>query len=206
MTENQRKYFYFPAWLACARANDWRMVGGRLLADLPAQLEKCNALPEPAAGVLFDVIHKAMALAAQDHCAVTADHLRHACNAIAGGNSSSGKLNNGQLSKTVNLFNLLAEPENLTCVMHWLNPEEADRVSLADHIGRLAHEAQLRAISVNAWNTSEWRDQSIDRLRWLLREVKHENKTVKRQLSGGATAGDGSASHPYHHGHHTTPF
>ena len=204
MTEAQRKHFYIPAWLACARVNDWRMVGGRLLADLAAQRERCNQIPEPAAGVLFDVLAAAEKLARQDHCAVTADHLRHACNLVGTrreaqgvrheGVLSSNKMTNGQLSQVVNLFNLLADPDDLTAVMHWLNPEEADRASLADHIAKLAHEAQLRAIAINAWNTSEWRDQDISRLRWLLREVKHANRPVQQERT------------PHQHGHHTTPF
>lgn len=194
MTDNQRKHFYFPAWLACAAAYDWRMVGGRLLADLAALRERCNQLPEPAAGVLYDVLTAAEKLARQEHRAVVADDLRHACNLVAGGNASANKLNNGQLSKVVNLFRLLRDPDDLTAVMHWLNPDEADRVSLADHIATLCPEARLRAIAVNAWNTSEWRDQDASRLRWLLREVRHTNRQPEHERT------------PHQHGHHTTPF
>jgi hypothetical protein len=175
MTDSQRKFFYFPAWSACAKANAWREERGRLVADLDGQ--RADRIAAPAFEERVKVIELAEQFAQREHRAVKADDLRHACNYVA----SAGKtthvedLDNRATTMAVRLFRLLADPDNLEAVMVWLNPAEADRRDYADYMARTTNEAVLIAISKNAWETSNWRDQSLDQLRWLNQQA-HRNK------------------------------
>ena len=182
MTELQRTNFYFPAWRRCADANDWVMDGGRLSAG-----DGVSGLgSREDSAYHLQVWTVATALARHDHCAITADHLRHACNWIATLSRDCGDqlsnhqpravschdLDNRQTSRVVDLFRLLTDPEDLDALIAWENPEVADKRSLVRWLKKLAPEAVLIAISKNAWGTIFWEDQEIDQLRWLARQVK----------------------------------
>ncbi|HSM84591.1 MAG TPA: hypothetical protein VLT16_00510 [Candidatus Limnocylindrales bacterium] len=174
MTEAQQKRFYFPAWNACARVNDWRMVQGRLVADLRRQRAEAQGWPETAREVMLQVLDYAEQLAAQEHRAATAADLRHACNLVAtqGRRSSSEDLDNKQTNRVVVLFKLLQEPEDLDAIMGWLHPEESDRKGLANFIRKQAPEATLVAIAKHAFGTIFWEDLEHGKLKWLLKQVK----------------------------------
>lgn len=172
MNANQRKFFYFPAWNACAKANRWVMERGRLVADLAAQ--SAESLSEPAGEERRKVIAQAETLAAREHRAVKPDDLRHACNllASAGKTKHTEDMDNHATTMAVRRFNLLTDPESLDAVMIWLNPAEADRRDYIAYMERTVHEAKLIAISQNAWGTSDWRSQGMDQLRWLNRQAQ----------------------------------
>ena len=185
MTDNQQRRFYFPAWNGCAVANGWVMVKGRLRADIGNLKPEVQSWPEPAREMGLKVLVTAEQVASQQHRAVVADDLRHACNYVAAGKLSSGDLDNKQTNRVVALFNLLADPEDLDAVMNWLHPENAERGSFVSFLRRKAHEATLRAISNEAFQTKNWEELPIEKLRWLAKELKNREprpqKTFHRQ-------------------------
>jgi hypothetical protein len=186
MTDAQRKRFYFPAWQSCAEANDWIMVGKRLLADLVEQRGHVDGkCPEPWREAFVQVLDYAEQLARQEHRAVTADDLRRGCNlaATGGRRSSSGQLNNREMTRVTVLFRLLTEPENLQAITEWLHPELADKRSLVELLLKRAPAATLIAISRNAFGTIYWEDLDGSRLRWLLRELK-DRKSEQQYAAG----------------------
>jgi hypothetical protein len=185
MTLAQQRRFYFPHWNACAAANDWIMVRGRLLADLAQQRGAEGALrwPEPALELYVKVIVTAEHLALQDHCAVTDDHLRHACNLVATGIESSVNLDNKQTNRVVVLFRLLKDPDDLDAVMDWLNPANADRRSFVAFLKKKAPEGIIIAICKNAFGTIFWEDLEIAKLRWLAKQLKDRTDSFHRPTS-----------------------
>jgi len=178
MTPAQRKSLYFPAWQRCAKANSWQMVEGRLLAVPAEQLDAFAGWPEPAGPVGSEVITTAQNLAAHEHRAITAEDLRHACNHVAttGRTVSSGKLTNKEINRAVDLFNLLTDPWNLTCVAAWLNPADAERASYLSFLQKQTQDAVLRRIATNAFDTSEYEKLDIAKLRWIAGQVKHRGQ------------------------------
>lgn len=189
MTARQLKCFYFPAWRACASANDWVMVRGRLLCDLAALRKHVTEKWEEAGrDAMLMVLATAEQLGRQEHRAVTAEDLRHACNlaATAGRRNSSGDLNNHDVNRVVVLFRLLKEPEDLDAVMEWLHPAIADKRSLVSFIKKQAPEAALSAIASNAYGTIFWEDLEEQKLRWLLKQVKGRKKAFRAPVAAEA--------------------
>ena len=178
MTPSQRKSLYFPAWQRCAKANSWQMVEGRLLAVPAEQLEAFAGWPDPAGPVGTEVVTTAQNLATHEHRAITAEDLRHACNHVAttGRTVSSGKLTNKEINRAVDLFNLLTDPWNLTCVAAWLNPADAERASYLSFLPKQTLDAVLRRIATNAFDTSEYEKLDIAKLRWIAGQVKHRGQ------------------------------
>ena len=190
MTEKQQRRFYFPAWNECARANDWVMVRGRLLADLVAQRQEFLKWPQVAADAGLSVLDYAEQLGLQEHRVVTAEDLRHGCNlvATAGRKQSSEALTNAELNRVVVLFRLLKEPEDLDAVMEWLHPDIADKRSLVGYLKRLAPEATLIAICRNAFGTIYWEGLDESKLRWLIKTVKEKNRSWRTSNSQRPTS------------------
>lgn len=172
MTEKQQRRLYFPAWGACAAANDWKMARGRLVANLEQQVAQFEQWPDPAGTTVASVLKMADAQARQEHRAVNADDLRHSCNYLVAHTFSSQKLKNAQVTRVVNLFRLLTDPWDLQAVMDWLNPDAAGAAAYVDFMRKLAHEGVLRAISENAFQTPDWESLSMERLQWLCRQLK----------------------------------
>jgi len=187
MTSAQRKRYYFPAWQKCAAALGWRMRKARLEADLPTQYAQAeaetghSALCNPHSAIAcspgwdmrLQVIAIAQSVARQSHRAVTADDLRHACNLVAadGKATSSDRLTHRQITRAVQLFNLLADPDDLAAVNAWLHPEDAERLDLIRYMERRPAKilAAYRAIADNRWGSIDWKTRGLDDLRWLHR-------------------------------------
>ena len=176
MTPNQRKFFYIPKWLAVAKPFDWVMVGGRLLADLDEQYEGAARFNRVACELVREIITRSRALAAREQRAVTADDLRHALNQVAsrGRTDSATKLTNLEFNEFDRIHVLLREPfkEDLNDVKVYVNKVEDDRQRAIRHLNKLSYEAQLRAISDNAFHTKEWESLPLERLNWMIQTVK----------------------------------
>jgi hypothetical protein len=182
MTDAQRTRFYLPKWLAVAKALDWRMVGGRLLADLAEQFAGAAMFSPIARDLVREIITRARTLAASEQRAATADDLRHACNQVAsrGRQASATKLTNSELNEFARCMAVLLQPfEDLTTAIPYLNPAEDDRRRAVDYLRKLSYEVRLRAISENAFRTRDWESLNQDRLNWLIQEVKQTGR-VKR--------------------------
>src|SRR5262245_14240736 len=94
MTAKQRKFFYFPAWHACAHANDWHVVRGRLLPTARRE--------DPDAAEMARVWTLASEAAAKAHGGITEDHIRHACHIVAlGVDKSANDLKNKEVNRVV---------------------------------------------------------------------------------------------------------
>jgi len=197
MTEAQRKHFYFPAWLKTAAALDWRMVGGRLLANLEEQLIGAQRWPDHARDLVTGIITNAQQTAARERRAVNADDLRHSCNWAAssltaeghlrptGGKSSATRLTNSELNQFVRICGVLRDPWNLTATIAAVDPAEDNRQRTIAYLRKLTHEARLIAIARNAWGTADWESLEQARLDALVAEIKKNAwKRPVRQAQG----------------------
>lgn len=183
MTEAQQRRFYFPVWSACAAANDWKLSDNRLLADLDAQRIKADTWDEPAREQMIKVLELAGRLAQAEFRAVIPDDLRHACNFVATGRQASGKMDNKQTNRAVDLFRLLQDPLDLEAIMNWLHPEKRDKGSYLAFLKSLENEAALIAISRNAFGTGDFGSLDIDKLRWIVKQAKGRTQSFHRPAS-----------------------
>jgi hypothetical protein len=111
MTEAQKFKFYFPAWNRCVRANGWFTRDGAAVVD-EARLN------EEGRKVL--AIARQRSLATRHSPLATLDDLRHAAHIVAlGHDKSSEHLTNAEVDRVVCLFNLLANPNNLSAITQW---------------------------------------------------------------------------------------
>jgi hypothetical protein len=189
MTEKQRKFFYFPAWHKCAKANDWVMVKGRLLANVDTQREEFDRWPEPAREQVLKVLNYADKLAWHQNRSVTAEDLRHACNIAAAAKQSSDKLDNKETNRVVVLFQLLADPDDLNAVMDWEHPENVERKSFVAFLKKRAKETTIVAISKRAFKTIFWEDLELGKLRWLAKTLKGREKSYRAPVREAVYAG-----------------
>lgn len=146
MTPAQQRRFYFPAWQDAARRRGWVMMEGRLIADLDARLW----LPpeHPLTDLLPQIHAHARTLASADQRAVKPDDLRHACHLVAlGHNQSSKRLTNTETDRVVALFRLIADPDSLTHLTAWAEPEQAQRRRYVRACRLLATDAYILAIA-----------------------------------------------------------
>ena len=180
MTEAQRTRFYFPAWLPAAKALDWVMVDGRLLADLGTQWHEAAKFSTIACELVREIIGAAQRLAAAEQRAVTATDLRHAANQVAsrGRTTSGAKLSNKELNEFARMCAVIRNPfENLNSAIPFIHPAEDDRQRSIAYLRRLSYEGQLRAISENMFKTREWESLPAASLDKLILVVKKSGRT-----------------------------
>jgi hypothetical protein len=181
MTTAQAYRFYFPAWSACVKANAWHMEDGRLvgngLSDQPSTIN--DQLPK--------VLTFARQIAQAQHRGPMVDDLRHACHIVALGRDKSSKvLNNAELDRVVALFKLLADPEDLSAIMAWENPVEADVKRVKWFITNTAPSAYVAAIARDKFGTSDWESLDLKQMRFLAmtlanrRDRKHSKIPSRR--------------------------
>jgi hypothetical protein len=185
MTHEQQRRFYFPAWNALAAAAGWRMVKGRLAIDIEEQSLVCAAWPDPAGELYRKVVTLATQFAIQEHRAVNAADLRYACNFAGCGKKSSQDLNNKDVNLVVLLMDSLREffrdPENLSAITAYLNPDRKEKDSFIAFLEKRAHEGVLAAVASNAFGTKNWRELPIEKLRWLSKKLKDRQRVAAPQ-------------------------
>lgn len=119
MTDSQDSK-YWRRWAACCRANNWKMIQGRLHPEaiLDASEHHCS------------VVAAARQLAAEQAVGLTPDHLRHACHIVAlGRDKSHAKFTNKEFDAVLNYWGderairgFLIEPTDLASEIHRSNP------------------------------------------------------------------------------------
>jgi len=67
----------------------------------------------------------------------------------------------------------------LNTTIPFVNKEADDRQRAVAYLNKLSYEAQLRAISDNAFHTKEWELLPLERLNWMIQAVK-ATKTNQR--------------------------
>ena len=176
MTAAQRIRFYFPVWSETAARLDWKMAGGRLIADLDVQLLAAEKFPDHARDAVQCIIRLAQKSAAAAHRAANADDLRHACNSVASRakTKSSTRFTQRDLNHFDRLCAVLRDPWDMNALLAWNYPEEDDRQRTVSYLRTLANEGRLVAISLNAWGTPEWDRLEQKRLDALIAEIKNK--------------------------------
>lgn len=199
MTDAQKFGFYLPVWNQLAK--QWHWNGARKLGITLAALLEVNEVsfrqwPEPAGPLMLQVITFARQIAAQrppgggaNACgAVKLEDLRHGCNIVATAGSpggpkiSSKHFTTAETNRAVALMRLLVDPLSLKYISAWLNPQEADRRSLVEHVRTMAPEGTLRAIFNNAYHTKDWESGTAQQLVWLKRAIKGEVKRFHKPV------------------------
>jgi len=183
MTEKQRKFYYFAAWRRCAESLGWVMAGGCIKAVLDDQVEEARMYQRmqqhsPAWDERLQVIATAQHLALQAHRAVTADDLRHACTWLVtkGRTTASSRLKHAEISRCVHLFNLLQDPDSLSAIDAWLDPEDAERRSFVRFLENQNPKTlgAIRAIAADRWPNADrpWNFRPLDDIKWLWSQVR----------------------------------
>ena len=189
MTEAQRTDFYIPKWLAIQAVTEWRMAGGRLVANLDAQLHATQAFPDCARDAFRKIICYARDTAGGRQRAVTAEDLRKGCNWLAanGRTDSSRKFSRADFNHFDRLHSLLRLPWDLNATIAWLNPAQDDLKRALKYLRTLANEGRLIAISKNAWGIGDVDALAQAQLDALLNEVKRKAwpKYPRREKTGG---------------------
>lgn len=164
MTDRQKFRLYLPAWGACARANGWRMVKGRLVGR---GLEDA-----PGGGAeLVSVIAAARQIAAARHRAAMPDDIRHGCHVVAlGRDRSSGDLSNAEVDRVVSLFRVLTDPDDLDARLAWDNPGLAEARRVEWFLGQAAPEYVAR-LARDIYGTERWQSLPVEKQRRLSRLV-----------------------------------
>jgi hypothetical protein len=172
---------YWRRWAACCRANNWKMVKGRL------HPEACLDNSEPHR----KVVAAARQLAAEQAVGLTPDHLRHACHIVAlGRDKSHTKFSNKEFDAVLNYWGderairgLLIVPEDLASEIHRSNPalktRERQLVFLnEDCIGAYVAKECDRMFGTKDWGALP--DADLDRLYSHMRDRPHALKDRQR--------------------------
>lgn len=177
---------HWKRWAACAHANSWQMVKGRLCAEAQATRE---------ATILHKLVWRdAERLARQQSRGVAADDLRHACYITATFKvpgwpasqlpvTSLKDLGNRTFSRLLVLWSLLIDEDDLSAQIQWEHPENGEREGLIKSISRRAPDGVIRAIAGNAWGTRAWElETDLGKLRWLLRTLAEKQARHQRPV------------------------
>lgn len=177
---------YWRRWAACARANGWTMIGGRLnpAAVLDASEHHCS------------VHAAALQIAQAEVLGLTANQLRHACHVVAlGHDRPHAKFTNKDFDALLNywgderdIVGLLIEPADLAASIHEAAPELKVRERLLIGIRRNFIGGYTAELSAAIYGTRDW-EQLGDRDLENLQHILH-TKPQARKRSGDAPVAD----------------
>lgn len=163
MSPKQHKLFYLRHWSPCARACQWNTQAG---IWGPGR-EPYGGPQSEDAQRLAQVVAYANQIARAQHRGPKSDDFRHACHILAlGQNKSSLDLTNDECQRIVDLFNVLARPDDLNAVMDWADPLRSKKRNLIIQARAKAPEAYIKAL-LKDYHVACLEDLSIDRLRKL---------------------------------------
>jgi len=172
MSPEQARRFYFPEWNGCCRANQWRTEHGRLVQPR-----------EPVNVMHRELLAKVYAVRDQLALKVAAplDALRHACHIVAlTKNKSSKELTNDEVTRVVDLFRVLAEPDNLKYVAHWTDPELSKKKNLMVMAKAKAPWAYIVSIMTDKFHTEHLDELSVGQLQKLCFTLNQRKKQWNR--------------------------
>lgn len=161
MSPRQHKAFYLKHWTLCARANGWN--------NQKAIWGESRAAVGPLDAELLGMVRAAaLSLAQREHRGERPNDFRHACTIVAvGKNKSSLELTNDECQRIVDLFRVLTEPDNLTYVAHWEDPELAKKENLIAAAQRKAPGAYIERIMVDKFHTRDIESLTVKQLKSL---------------------------------------
>ncbi len=178
MTTNQQRRLYFPAWSRAFKAAWQKDLTGNLI------------LTEPAAAheLACRINGLARAKAGRAARAMTVDDLRHASHLVACGRSCSSKdLNNHQLDRLLVLFALMVDPDDLTAVMAWGNPNGPDVPRMIWSIGHCGFsESYIETVCAGKFGHVQWRNLDPRKLQELVMTLKNRRRSKEAAVPVGA--------------------
>ena len=175
MTNNQRIYFYFPAWNRAAREQDWRMEKKRLVGKQRATwgVNEVNGIYQSLWGF-------ARRIADREARAPLPDDFRHAMHIAALGQDKSSKdLVTREINRIVAGFCLMADCDDLDALMIWLFPENDERKRRIWFIENRVIESYARKICHSKFGTDDWHSLTNDGVRELLMTLKNRPAGLK---------------------------
>ncbi len=183
MTDNQRKYLYFPAWNRAFKAN-WRTERGTVVA-----------VPQPAnVELAAKVADLGEAIAKREARALKADDLRHAAEMLALHKSvSSSQMTEAEIDKCLATFRLLANEVHVASVIVQQRtlPDRTrmEWAALNHPFGR----PYVEAVCNGKFGTRNIRGLSDRQLSHLLMTLKSREQSRRRK---GQTVGPTAAKAP----------
>jgi hypothetical protein len=165
MTDNQRIHFYMPRFGKAAKKNGWTMKDCRLVAVREENEQRS------------DMHLRVWALAAQiaaSQCrAIIPTDFRYAVNAMENNGKTSSKQlrENWRVQQCVRAFDVLRDP----CLATWtayLAAGETKRAGIIAHMVALKDDAWWQKLSLDRFDTRNWKALPDDGLAWLIAREK----------------------------------
>lgn len=172
MTITQRIKFYLPAWKRALDAN-WRKGPGGI--EIIPGLGP-NEWRDKVAGAAAQV-------AAKENRPPTAEDLRHAGVYVATGKWSSRSLANRDTNKLVALCKLLENPEDLSALVLFQNPQNSDRAALIARIEKVPA-AYVAHICRSKFKREHWRTLNDAQLRLMSITLNHRSPELPAPKPG----------------------
>jgi len=170
---------YWRRWAACCRANDWRMVSGRLApaARLDGSAAHCK------------VVAAARQLAYSEAVGLDADHLRHACHIVAIGRDKSHlKFTNKEFDALLDYWGddrdirgLLIDPDDLASAIHQQNPTLKTRERMVKFLRDDCIGSYVAGESGRLFGTKDWEALADDQLTRLYEHLRNRPNSRKRE-------------------------
>lgn len=168
---------YWRRWAACTRANNWKMVGGRLHSAAVMDASEHHR----------SVVAAARQLAAEKAVGLSPEILRHACHIVAlGRDKSHAKFSNKDFDAILNYWGderairgLLIVPEDLASEIHRSNPALKTRERQLVFLNEDCVGAYVAAECGRMFDTKDWHslsDADLDRLYSHMRDRPHARK------------------------------
>jgi hypothetical protein len=179
MTPRQTQ-LYFRFWREVCLENGWRFAGGRL-AD--GAVLDANSWVE-------QVIQAAQGRALRRGCTLNAEDLRHGCHIAAFGRDCSSKAigSGAEFSRIITLFKLLTNPDDLSAIVAWSNPDEDTRRRLVYRIRTAAPLAYILDICRDRFHgkfeAPHWDALPVPCLRNLVMVLSQRTDQFRRPIPG----------------------
>jgi len=176
MTENQRDHFYMPRFAKCAKANDWRMQNRRLVAIREENEKRSD---------FHAIIWQAAQLIADDaRRAIIPEDFRYAVNAHVNRGKTSSKAikENWRVNWAVACFDLLKNPDDVKAMIAYLNPQLSERAGTIAYMLELADESAWEGLSLNAFQTRDWKNRTDQQLDWMIKAKKNPELLKKKPV------------------------
>lgn len=175
MTDAQRSRLYFPAWSQAYKACWHKDLTKTLVLTASGDRNEWAC----------QVDQLARSVCARQYRVPSADDFRRAAHVIAIGRGCSSKdLTNRQLDRVLVLFALLADPDNVSAVIAWSQPDKPDERRLrwcVEHSG--FEDAYIACVCRERFGTARWDSLDLHRLHQLVVTLQERRRSRIRKVA-----------------------
>lgn len=177
MTRAEKKRFFFPAWNRAAESHGWVLRGGRLAGK---RLEVFGPGHRSEINVEYQKVwNAAEQFSATAHRAVQPSDLRHGCYVAAlRRDKKTDDLFHKEVTRVVNLFKVLADPDDLDAVLDYFHPVNQERKELVWWLENKATAGWPADLAEDIYGTRDWPSLETWQLRALRGTIRDRKNGV----------------------------